>query len=97
MLSTDPGRPSIEQVANNVTNGVGPVFSIIGAGQVFLFKLKQHNFRVGTKSQRRPPGPHAARSIHLHLSDPAQTIRELPINPLRHPGPGIELPNVRMS
>jgi hypothetical protein len=71
MLSTDPGRPSIEQVANNVTNGVGPVFSIIGAGQVFLFKLKQHNFRVGPKSQRWPPSPYATRGVNLHLSDSA--------------------------
>src|SRR5256885_2453480 len=49
------------------------------------FKAEQYNLRARPKAQRRPPSPCTAGGVDLHLSDPAQPVGELAVNPPDHP------------
>ena len=74
----------------------------VGAVNVFLataglFKLEEHDLRIGSQAQRRSPGAGSAGSEDLHFSDAAQPVDELPVDAASHPTPGDELANVRMS
>ena len=62
-----------------------------------LLEVEYHNLGIRSQSQRWSPRSCAARSENLHVSDLAQTIHKLAIDPPRHPAPGYELPKVRMA